>query len=145
MASRANAEPNNVRQVQRTRQEDRAYADFGGTGAGSNDNERDSGTCPGIAGREEKAAPGSRVTPGAAMAESFGSEFTIVEVTGDDFGRRGKQLWIAAAKPDQAITLVLTAVPEGWTAELATGRLTQQQIGALKRLRLEPGEVHEWK
>ena len=55
------------------------------------------------------------------MAESFGSEFTIVEVTGDDFGRRGKQLWIAAAKPDQAITLVLTAVPEGWTAELATG------------------------
>ena len=142
MAKRANAEPNHVRQVQRTRQEDRAFGDSGATGAGSNDNERDSGTCPGIAGREEKAAPGSRVTPGAAMAESFGSEFTIVEVTGDDFGRR-QQLWIAAAKPDQAITLVLTAVPEGWTAELATGRLTRQQLGALKRLRLKPGEVRE--
>ena len=78
------------------------------------------------------------------MAESFGSEFTIVEVTGDDFGRR-QQLWIAAAKPDQAITLVLTAVPEGCTVELATGRLTRQQLGALKRLRLKPGEVRELK
>ena len=52
------------------------------------------------------------------MAESFGSEFTIVEVTADAFARPHKQLWVAAAKPDQAITLVLTAVPEGWTAEL---------------------------
>ena len=60
------------------------------------------------------------------MAESFGSEFTIVEVTPDDFARPHKQLWVAAAKSDQAITLVLTAVPEGWTAELATGRLTRQ-------------------
>ena len=51
------------------------------------------------------------------MAESFGSEFTIVEVTADDFARPYKQIWVAAAKPDQAITLVLTAVPEGWTAE----------------------------
>jgi len=73
------------------------------------------------------------------------SEFTIVEVTRGDFSRRQKQLWIAAAKPDQAVTLVLTAVPDGWTAELATGRLTQKQLGALKRLRLEPGEVREWK
>jgi hypothetical protein len=39
------------------------------------------------------------------------SEFTIVEVTRGDFGCRQKQLWIAAAKPDQAVTLVLTAVP----------------------------------
>ena len=77
------------------------------------------------------------------MAESFGSEFTIVEVTPDDFARPHKQLWVAAAKPDQAITLVLTAVPEGWIAELATGRLTRQQLGALKRLRLKPGEVRE--
>jgi hypothetical protein len=78
-----------------------------------------------------------------AMAESFGSEFTIVEVTADDFARPYKQIWVAAAKPDQAITLVLTAVPEGWTAELATGRLTRQQLGALKRLCLKPGEVRE--
>jgi hypothetical protein len=77
------------------------------------------------------------------MAESFGSEFTIVEVTPDDFARPHKQLWVAAAKSDQAITLVLTAVPEGWTAELATGRLTRQQLGTPKRLRLKPGEVRE--
>jgi len=76
------------------------------------------------------------------MAESFGSEFTIVEVTADDFARPHRQLWVAAAKPDQAITLVLTAVPEGWTAELAC-RLTRQQLGALKRLCLKPGEVRE--
>jgi hypothetical protein len=63
MAKRANAEPNHVRQVQRTRQEDRAFGDFGASGAGSNDNGRDSGTRPGIAVREEKAASGSRVTP----------------------------------------------------------------------------------
>jgi len=27
------------------------------------------------------------------MAESFGSEFTIVEVTADDFARPYKQIW----------------------------------------------------
>ncbi|RZN35615.1 hypothetical protein CWO90_03200 [Bradyrhizobium sp. Leo121] len=61
------------------------------------------------------------------MAESFGNEFTIVEVTTDDTAiRPSRQLWVAAAKPSQALTLVLTAVPEGWTVELATGRLTRQ-------------------
>jgi hypothetical protein len=71
------------------------------------------------------------------MAESFGTEFTLVEVTSDDFGRPRKHLWVAAAKPDQALTLVLTAVPEGWTAELATGRLTRQQLDALEALNLK--------
>jgi hypothetical protein len=54
------------------------------------------------------------------MAESFGSSFTIVEVTADDLApsEPKKQLWIALAKPGQALTLVLAAVPEGWTAEL---------------------------
>jgi len=53
------------------------------------------------------------------MAESFGSEFTMVQVTADDWsaGRPKRQLWVAAAKPMQALTLVLAAVPEGWTAE----------------------------
>jgi hypothetical protein len=77
------------------------------------------------------------------MAESFGSELTIVEVTGDDFESPKKQLWVAAAKPSQALTLVLSAVPEGWTAALATGHLSPQQVTALKALRLEPGEVQE--
>jgi hypothetical protein len=78
------------------------------------------------------------------MAESFGGKFTIVEVTADDLASRPrKQLWIAAAKPDQAVTLVLTAIPEGWTAELASGRLTRQQLAALEMLKLAPGEVRE--
>jgi len=79
------------------------------------------------------------------MAESFGSEFTIVEVTADNAqdGRPRTRLWVAAAKPHQALTLVLTAVPEGWTAELASGRLTRQQLAALEMLNLKPGEVRE--
>ncbi len=86
--------------------------------------------------------------PGSAtlfvMAESFGNEFTIVEVTADDPGPRARrQLWVAAAKPNQAITLVLSAVPEGWTGKLATEQLTHKQRGALQDLRLKPGEVYE--
>ncbi|RZN14435.1 hypothetical protein [Bradyrhizobium sp. Leo121] len=78
------------------------------------------------------------------MAESFGNEFTIVEVTGDDTAiRPTKQLWVAAAKPSQALTLVLTAIPEGWTAELATRQLTRQQLKELQNLHLKPGEVHK--
>jgi hypothetical protein len=77
------------------------------------------------------------------MAESFGTEFTIVEVTADDLVRLKKQLWVAAAKPNQAVTLVLTEVPEGWTADVATGHLTQQQLKALRNLHLKPGEVHK--
>jgi hypothetical protein len=78
------------------------------------------------------------------MAESFGAEFTLVEVTSDDFSARPrKRLWVAAAKSTQAVTMVLTAVPEGWTAELASGHLTRQQLEALKTLNLEPGEVRE--
>jgi hypothetical protein len=79
----------------------------------------------------------------AIMAESFGNAFTIVEVTADDWsaGRPRKEFWVAAAKPSQALTLVLAAVPEGWTAELVNDRLTQQQQAALEKLNLQPGEV----
>lgn len=76
-------------------------------------------------------------------AESFGDEFTVVEVTADDVMGRRKQLWVALAKPTQAVTLVLTAVPEGWTAALATGRLTRQQLEVLGSLHLNPGEVRK--
>jgi hypothetical protein len=48
----------------------------------------------------------------AFMAESFGGEFTIV-VTLDDGSPT--QMWVALAKPNQAMTLVLAAVPEGST------------------------------
>ena len=77
------------------------------------------------------------------MAESFGSAFTIVEVTADDWsaGRPKKEFWVAAAKPSQALTLVLAAVSEGWTAELVTNPVTKQQQAALEQLNLKPGEV----
>jgi hypothetical protein len=52
------------------------------------------------------------------MAESFGNSFTIVEVTSDDASM--PEMWLALAKPDQALALVLAEVPGGWTA-LASG------------------------
>ena len=77
------------------------------------------------------------------MAESFGTEFTLVEVTNDDLGTPKKELWGATAKQDQAVTLVLMVVPEGWTAHLANGHLTPEQLSALRNLKLAPGEVYK--
>ncbi|MCP3395400.1 hypothetical protein NLM27_42540 [Bradyrhizobium sp. CCGB12] len=58
------------------------------------------------------------------MGESFGNSFTVVQVTGDS---AETQVWLAAAKPTQALTLVLAAVPEGWTAEVLNIALTHKQ------------------
>jgi hypothetical protein len=78
------------------------------------------------------------------MGQSFGNEFTLVSVRPDSFtsGIPKQQLWVAAAKPEQAITLVLCAVPVGWTAAIADERLTPEQEGSLN---LKPGEVRELK
>ena len=77
------------------------------------------------------------------MAESFGNSFTIVEVTADDWSAdEPKQLWIALAKPRQALTLVLAAVPEGWTAELVVQPLTREQQSLFEELNLKPGDVY---
>ncbi|MDA9519208.1 hypothetical protein XI06_02305 [Bradyrhizobium sp. CCBAU 11434] len=77
------------------------------------------------------------------MAESFGNSFTIVEVRSDDISTEPiKQLWIAFAKPSQALTLVLAAVPEGWTAELLAHPLTQQQQRLFEDLKLGPGDIY---
>jgi hypothetical protein len=76
------------------------------------------------------------------MGQSFGNEFTLVEVMTDS-STRGipkKQLWVAAAKPEQAVTLVLCAVPLGWTAAITDERLTPEQAAILN---LKPGEVRE--
>jgi hypothetical protein len=72
------------------------------------------------------------------MAESFGSSFSVVEVTADD---SKTQLWIAVAKPSQALTLVLAAVPEGWTAEVLDVALTAKQQQMFEELNLAPGDV----
>jgi hypothetical protein len=76
------------------------------------------------------------------MGQSFGNQFTLVEVTTDSSkaGIPKKQLWVAAAKPDQAVTLVLCAVSVGWTAAIAAESMTPEQ-GAI--LNLQPGEVRE--
>ena len=56
------------------------------------------------------------------MGQSFGSRLTLVEVVTDGAaGTSQRQLWVAAAKPEQAVTLVLCEVPEGWTAAVRAG------------------------
>lgn len=73
------------------------------------------------------------------MGESFGTTFTVVEVTSDD----GKtQVWIAVAKPSQALTLVLAAAAEGSTAEVLNVALTPAQQRTFEELSLGPGDVH---
>ena len=75
------------------------------------------------------------------MGQSFGSNLTLVEVVTDGAaGDPKRQLWVAAAKPEQAVTLVLCAVPEGWTAAATEGCLTPEQEAISN---LTPGEVRE--
>jgi hypothetical protein len=76
------------------------------------------------------------------MVKAFGSEIQLVEVTTDELirGVATKQLWVAAAGPQQAVALVLAAVPEGWTAALSEGQLKSKEIAGLK---MQPGEVRE--
>ncbi|MCC8964737.1 hypothetical protein H8A95_21055 [Bradyrhizobium sp. Pear76] len=76
------------------------------------------------------------------MAESFGTSFTIVEVTSDGVPEPTKQMWLALAKPNQALTLVLAAVPEGWTAEVVPAVLTEKQQRMFEELNLKPGDVY---
>ncbi len=79
------------------------------------------------------------------MAESFGDSFSIVEVTPDDTsaGEPATEIWIALAKPSQALTLVLAAVPEGWTAELLNVQMTEKQRRTFEELNLKPGDVYK--
>lgn len=66
----------------------------------------------------------------------------VVEVTSDSPGRAGPetQLWAAAVPRSEAVTAVLAAVPEGWTAELIPRQLEPEQV---ERLKLEPGTVRQ--
>jgi len=74
------------------------------------------------------------------VAESFGSSFTVVEVTPDDGS--GKQLWLALAKPKQAVTLVLAELPEGWTAKVLPTVLSEKQQRTFEEVNLKPGDVY---
>ncbi|WGD52448.1 hypothetical protein QA641_00380 [Bradyrhizobium sp. CB1650] len=77
------------------------------------------------------------------MAESFGNSFTLVEVTSDDGAVPTKQMWLAFAKPSQALTLVLAAVPEGWTADVVPAVLNEKQQRLFDELNLKPGEIYK--
>ena len=77
------------------------------------------------------------------MAESFGNSFTIVETTSDDETPR-RELWLALAKPSQAVTLVLAQVPQGWTAEVVPAVLTPQQQKLFQQIKLKPGQVYRF-
>jgi hypothetical protein len=77
------------------------------------------------------------------MAESFGNAFTIVEVTSDGASSEPtRQMWLAFAKPSQALTLVRAEVPEGWTAEIVPAVLTEKQQKLFEEVSLKPGDVY---
>jgi hypothetical protein len=79
------------------------------------------------------------------MARSFADgDVQLVEVTTDELirGLPKKQLWAAAAKPQQAISLVLAEVPEGWAAVLSDVHLKPEEAALLK---LKPGDVRQLK
>ncbi|MBR0724181.1 hypothetical protein [Bradyrhizobium manausense] len=54
---------------------------------------------------------------------------------------RVNRLWVAAgASPEDAVGLVLNAIPEGWSASLAQAQLT---LAEMEKLDLKQGEVYE--
>lgn len=63
--------------------------------------------------------------------------FYLVRVITDD---REHQIWAVAAPAEEAVDLVLAAVPEGWTASLLTNKLKPQELEALN---LRAGEVRK--
>jgi hypothetical protein len=61
----------------------------------------------------------------------------LVRVTTDD---REHQLWVAACPEAKAIEMVLTAIPEGWTASLVSTKLKAMEVEGLN---LKSGQVRE--
>jgi len=64
-------------------------------------------------------------------------EAHLVRVTTDD---RDRRIWVAATPRAEAVTAVLNAIPEGWSACLFPSRLRAVEI---ETLNLKPGEVRE--
>jgi hypothetical protein len=69
------------------------------------------------------------------MAQTSGIQ--LVQVTSDD---RVRQVWLAAAPRYEALTLVLDAVPEGWSVALLGTRLKPNDVALLH---LKPGDVRK--
>lgn len=64
-------------------------------------------------------------------------EVHLVRVLTDN---REQQVWIVAAAEDSALSLVLDAVPDGWSASLMAETLTPQEIASLQ---LQPGDIRQ--
>ena len=73
------------------------------------------------------------------MGQAWKPDIQIVEVRTDDYvrGVARKEYWAAAAAPEQAIMLVLAAVPDGWTVCLSESPARNLPAG----FKLEPGET----
>ena len=62
----------------------------------------------------------------------------LVSVLTDD---RANRLWLASgSSADEAVSLVLDAIPEGWSARLAQENLT---LAEMEGLDLKQGEAYE--
>ena len=64
----------------------------------------------------------------------------MVQVIMDTFvkGKPKMQLWVAAAPREEAFSLVVGQVPEGWTAVLFGARLEPEEVALPKR---RPGDA----
>jgi hypothetical protein len=73
------------------------------------------------------------------MGQAWKTDIQIVEVRTDDYvrGLARKEYWAAAAAPEQAMMLVLAAVPDGWTVSLSESPARKLPAG----FKLEPGET----
>jgi hypothetical protein len=71
------------------------------------------------------------------MAPNYSECIHLVRVTTD---LRKHRLWIAAAAREEAVALVLQAVPEGWSSVLLNTRLQPEEAALLN---MKPGDVRE--
>jgi len=72
------------------------------------------------------------------MASSSMTSVHLIRVLTDD---RTHRLWVAAgSSPEAAVSLVLDAIPEGWSARLAQENLTPAEMEGLD---LKQGEAYE--
>ena len=67
--------------------------------------------------------------------EANANEVCLVRVLTDE---REPQVWMVAATEDCAVSLVLDALPEGWSASLIAEKLTPREIATLQ---LQPGDI----
>jgi len=72
------------------------------------------------------------------MASSSMTGVYLVRVLTDE---RSNRLWLAAgSSPEEAVSLVLDAIPEGWSARLAQEQLTPAEVEGLD---MKQGDAYE--